>query len=107
MNVLAWFGEKFVEWFGWLGPVLQPMAHALIMGGGQVLITAAEDAVRAVETDPTILSSAGKRTAAFHAIVATLKDKGIPVIAQAVNAAIETTVTRLYPATTDPAPPAQ
>ena len=99
-----WFPEKFSNLFSWLGAFLHPMVHQILVGGGQLLATAALEAVAAVEADPSIVGSATKSAAAFGKIAAELEVIGIPVIAQAINAAIEAAVAKIAPAVPPPPP---
>lgn len=76
---------------------LKPALDALIKGGGPILIAAARAAVMAVAADPSLLTAAGgvKRDAAFKLIAADLAAKGLPVVTNAVNIAIEAAVAAL------------
>jgi hypothetical protein len=65
----------------------------LLRDGGPVLITAATEAVIAAETTPG--DSNAKFQAAEAAVLAELKDKGLPIVKNAVRLAIENAVANL------------
>lgn len=60
---------------------------------GPVLLQSATDAVLAVETTPG--DGKVKREAAFAAIVADLESKGLPIVKNAINLAIEAAVANM------------
>ena len=88
-SVEAWFSseEKVVLDF------LEGAAKSIVANGGPVLINAAVAAVTAAET--TGGTGAQKLQAATGAVVSTLKSQGLPVMQNAINAAIEGAVANL------------
>lgn len=66
------------------------LIHSMASNGGQVLIDAATAAVIAAEAGGG--TGQDKLNAAIAAVVASLKAKGIPVVMNAVNGAIEAAV---------------
>ena len=74
---------------GFMGDLMTSIAE----NGGAVLIQAATDAVAAAETKGG--TGAEKLAAAQAAVIADLTNKGIPVVLNAVNGAIEAAVARL------------
>jgi hypothetical protein len=96
MSIRAFY-SRVIAWFDVVSTFLKPAAAALVAGGGVVLIAAARAAVMAVAADPSLLTAAGgaKRDAAFKLIAADLAAKGLPVVVNAVNIAIEAAVAAL------------
>lgn len=98
-SVEAWFSseEKVVLDF------LEGAAKSIIANGGPVLINTAVAAVAAAETAGGTGSQ--KLQAATAAVVSTLKSRGLPVVQNAINSAIEGAVANLK-ASLPVAPPA-
>lgn len=97
-SVEAWFSseEKVVLDF------LEGAAKIIVANGGPVLINAAVAAVTAAET--TGGTGDQKLQAATGAVVSTLKSQGLPVVQNAINAAIEGAVANLKSSLPAPAP---
>ncbi len=72
---------------------ISSLAATIIKGGGSVLIDAARDAVK--QAQETGGSPSEKLEAAKASVISTLEAKGIPVIMNAVNGAIEAAVAQL------------
>ncbi len=91
----AW--ETFLEFLAKIGGAIlsfvSPLAHAIAVNGGIVLAQAAEEAVLAAETAGG--DSSTKLAAARAAVISTLESKGIPVVLNAINGAIEAAVAKL------------
>lgn len=75
--------------------VLEAFVRSIVGSGGRTLLSMADTAVRAVEADPTLITSATKRDAAFGSILAAAEAGGLAVLKSAVSAAIEVAVAAL------------
>lgn len=88
--------QKFLTFLGMVGHAIMdfvsPLALSIATNGGAVLVQAAEDGVAAAEQPG--LTGDQKKAAAVSAVIATLTSKGIPVVMNAVNGAIEAAVAK-------------
>lgn len=89
--------DTFVDWLEDIGEdvldALKPVAKQIAKSGGIALIAAAQAAVAAAEEAGG--SGREKFDAAQNAVVDKLKEQGIPIVMNAVNAAIEAAVAKL------------
>lgn len=67
----------------------------ILGGGGRTLLSIVDTAVRAVEADPSLLTSDAKRTAAIESIMPALESAGITIVKSAISSAIEVAVAAL------------
>lgn len=89
--------QEFLAFLSGIGHVIFAFmmagAQSIASNGGPVLVQAAEDGVAAAEAAGG--DGATKRAAALAAVIADLQKNGIPVVINAVNVAIETSVANL------------
>jgi hypothetical protein len=97
---MSWFSKEIASIESWFSSeekvvlnFLEGAARSIVANGGPVLINAAMAAVTAAET--TGGTGAQKLQAATAAVVSTLKGQGLPVVQNAINAAIEGAVANL------------
>lgn len=97
MSFFTSIGNKIVALLMGLGSdvlaAVEAFASVIVAGGGSVLVASASDAVAAAEA--TGGTGAVKLAAAQAAVVADLTSKGVPVVTNAVNAAIEAAVAQM------------
>lgn len=89
--------DGFVEWLEDIGEdvldALKPIARQIARSGGMALVTAAQAAVAAAESQGG--SGEEKFKAAQKAVVASLEAQSIPIVINAINGAIEAAVAKL------------
>jgi hypothetical protein len=88
-----WWKIKFVGSRIW--EFLAPLIRQLMTKAGPNLITAAEQAVTAIEESMSGSASADKRQAAFDLIISSLKSQGIALATATINAALEAAVVKM------------
>jgi len=88
-DFLHWLSNVGHAILGFMGDLMTSIAE----NGGAVLVQAATDAVAAAEAKGG--TGAEKLAAAQAAVVADLTSKGIPVVLNAINGAIEAAVAKL------------
>jgi hypothetical protein len=97
MSFFSTIGQRLAALFMGIGSdvlaAVEAFANAIVAGGGSVLIQAAADAVATAET--TGGTGSVKLAAAQAAVISDLTSKGIPVVQNAVNAAIEAAVAQM------------
>lgn len=97
MQLLDSLWDKVSDWFENIGEeildFMKPVALEISKNGGLVLLEAAAAAVNAAE-EPGV-SGEEKAKRAFNQVVAVLETKGLPVVTNAIKAAIEAAVARM------------
>lgn len=97
MSIFSQIGDRLIAFLLGLGSdvlaAVEAFATVVAQNGGSVLVQAATDAVAAAETAGG--TAATKLAAAQAAVIADLTSKGIPVVQNAVNAAIEAAVAQM------------
>lgn len=90
--------KQFLDWLHGIGheilDFVAPLAKQIAKSGGIVLAEAALAAVQSME-QTSGLSNQEKFDAAHKIVVKTLQDKGLPVVVNAINGAIEAAVAKL------------
>lgn len=90
-NLLGTLGHFILDF-------LMSGAELLAQNGGTFLIESAQDAVAAAEN--TGGDGAAKRAAAIAAVISDLTSKGVPIVMNAINLAIENAVAKMNAAKT-------
>lgn len=93
MSFGTWIESFFSSILSGVESFLSNVAHSIAVNGGPVLVDLATAAVLAAEAQGG--SGSDKLNAAVKAVTAGLEAKGIPVVVNAVNAAIEAAVANL------------
>jgi len=89
------FWIKLKMFFGNVGDFLMPFVKIFISQAGQILMNTALKVVMDIAKDPSLATDQAKRDAAFQAIMADLKAKGITLGTSTINAAIEAAVQKI------------
>lgn len=93
-NALNDLWDGFVEWLENIGEdvmdFIKPLAKEIAKSGGKMLLEIAKEAVLAAEASGG--SGGDKFKAAQSTIIAQLNEKGIPIVTNAINGAIEAAV---------------
>jgi hypothetical protein len=97
---MSWFTDEFHALIAWLAGIgskvfalIAPLAKTIAENGGAVLAQIALDAVMAAEANGG--DGAAKFAAAQTTIISELKSKGLPVVMNAVNGALEAAVSQM------------
>lgn len=88
-EVEAWFSKVGGE----IANFVSGLARTIAVNGGPILVEAAQAAVLAAESSGKTGSE--KRADAIAAVIAILESKGIPIVLNAINGAIEAAVANL------------
>ena len=92
---MSHFTDQFKLFFSSVWTFIEPFVEILLTSAGQILVTTAMDAVTQVAKDPSLLTSADKRSAAFALIIQNLEAQGIQLATSTINAALEASVVKM------------